>query len=90
MKRKKKKLKSFTSLWLSKEKKMSHSVTCHHRKPTSIGGTNQDRNISFIFENKHQAWHTLFGNMTAEDICCLINDIYLDPDFKFVFTKRNP
>lgn len=54
----------------------------HHRKPTSIGGANNDpRNISVIKTKKHEAWHMLFNNMQAEEIAREINDKYLDADY---------
>lgn len=66
--------------------------TRHHRRPRSIGGCDQDWNISILPEKQHQAWHTLFGNMTAFEIAKLINEKYLDSRYVFeinVRTKRN-
>lgn len=56
----------------------------HHRKPTSIGGTNEERNISEVGKTQHEAWHKLFHNHTAAIICHIINSQWLDPDYKFV------
>lgn len=56
----------------------------HHRKPRSIGGTNDSKNISMVNEKMHNAWHTLFKNKTPCEIAILINKYWLDPDFTFV------
>ena len=60
----------------------------HHRKPTSIGGTNQDSNLSELSVSKHRAWHTLFQNWTPLRIVQDINERYLDPDFTFVVIQK--
>lgn len=70
-----------------KRKKKSHH-DWHHRKPTSIGGANDDRNVSHVSVNKHRAWHTLFKNMTAQEIAKTINDTWLDQDYIFVVERR--
>lgn len=53
----------------------------HHRRPTSIGGSNSERNISIIPIKKHCAWHILFANMQATEIAREINEKYIDPDY---------
>jgi hypothetical protein len=68
--------------------KKRHKLTRHHRKPTSIGGTSEKRNLSHIPRGQHEAWHLIFSNHTAETICAIINEKYLDPDYKFVCVKR--
>ena len=67
---------------------MEKKLTRHHRLPSSIGGSDDPKNISMISETKHQAWHTLFQNKTAIEICKEINDLYLDPAFELVIVKR--
>ena len=62
----------------------------HHRRPRSIGGGDGGRNISRVPENKHRAWHLLFGNMEAEAIAREINVHWLDPDYHFVAIKEAP
>lgn len=66
---------------------MKENLTRHHRKPRSIGGTSEPRNISKIPAKKHASWHILFKNLTAEQIAEEINAFYLDPDF-FVIVQR--
>lgn len=60
----------------------------HHRKPVSLDGSDDGRNISIIPKHSHEAWHTLFSNHTPETICAIINEKYLDPDYVLVCTKR--
>jgi len=60
----------------------------HHRKPRSIGGTNEDRNISELSVSRHRAWHILFQNWPAQRIADEINARYLDPDFEMVVWRK--
>ena len=64
------------------------SSSTHHRKPRSIGGTNDDENLSKLPATQHQAWHTLFKNWDAIRIAQAINEYYLDPDYIFVVERR--
>lgn len=43
-------------------------LTIHHRKPTSIGGEDSERNTSIVRRFKHEAWHNLFSNCPADGI----------------------
>lgn len=63
-------------------------LTRHHRLPTSIGGTDDEKNISMVTDTKHQAWHTLFQNKHAVEICKEINDTWLDPKYELVIVNR--
>lgn len=67
---------------------MASKKTRHHRKPISIGGSDEERNLSWVKDNKHKAWHLLFSNMTAYEIVNEINKYYLDPDFKMVLMEN--
>jgi hypothetical protein len=49
-------------------KKKSIRAQDHHRRPSSIGGTDRPSNISYIPGEKHNAWHILVGNMNAYQI----------------------
>ncbi len=62
----------------------------HHRKPRSIGGSNEPPNTVKVPHHKHEAWHILFKNMTAQQIFEEINNIWIDPDYKIALvpTKR--
>jgi hypothetical protein len=70
-------------------RKRDQELTLHHRKPTSIGGSAKDkRNHSYIQHIKHNAWHTLFSNHSAQTIAYMINEKYLDPDYEFILKKK--
>ena len=51
--------------------------TRHHRKPRSWGGGWEPENISLVPPDLHNAWHTLMGNKTPEQIIKVFNAWYL-------------
>lgn len=59
----------------------------HHRRPCSLGGPNNPTNISYVPPKLHRAWHILFGNMNAEQICNKINYSPIKPKGKTVVCK---
>jgi len=61
----------------------------HHRKPRSLGGDNKNENIIIVSQELHRAWHLLFQNLTPEQICTVINTMWLDPDYYFICKKRS-
>lgn len=69
--------------------KGKHQMNSHHRKPTSIGGTSEDRNISYVNRKQHEAWHTLFSNHTAPTIVAIINEKWIDPDYEIIVRRKN-
>ena len=60
----------------------------HHRKPRSLGGTNDARNISIVDQTKHRAYHTLFQNMTPHEIARLLTEVWVDPDYTIIAVKK--
>ena len=71
------------------ERKASRVKTLHHRKPISIGGSRHNAyNHSWIPENKHRAWHLLFGVLQPQIIAEVINQTYLDTDYEFICVRR--
>ena len=68
-------------------KKLKHHDTRHHRKPTSLLGKTEQRNISVVPKNKHEAWHLLFSNNSPEEIASIINRVWLDPDYHFTCNR---
>ncbi len=62
----------------------------HHRKPRSLGGTDDQSNLSLVSKVLHQAWHLLFGNKNPFQIARIINRVWLDPKYKFVVCERAP
>lgn len=61
--------------------KTMKNQTRHHRLPTSRGGTNDPKNISFVSEKEHRAYHYLFINMTPDELSKEFNDKYAHTDW---------
>lgn len=40
----------------------------HHRKPKDIEVDDSPRNKSYVLRSKHDAWHILYGTLTAKEI----------------------
>lgn len=53
-----------------------NSISRHHRKPTSVGGKNHSRNISFVPLYRHRAWHVLYQDLEAAQIIELFQTDY--------------
>lgn len=62
--------------------------TVHHKLMKSQGGDNSPRNISIVPLNKHRAFHLLFGNKRPHEIADVLNNIWLDPAYKFITVRR--
>ena len=60
----------------------------HHRKPRSRGGNGKWRNISKVDSRYHRAYHLLFCNMQPEEIAAVLNDVWIDPDYKLIAIRR--
>ena len=60
----------------------------HHRLPSSQGGKNNKRNISYLSPLLHWAWHLLFRNWLAEKIVAEMAERYIEPDV-MLFVVRN-
>ena len=63
-------------------------VSLHHRKPRSIGGTEEERNKIILPLKLHRAWHDLFFNWPAARIAQEISERFLDPDYEMVAVKK--
>ncbi len=50
-------------------------LTKHHIKPRSRGGGNGD-NIVLIPLRIHEAWHTIFGNLTLQEVYQFIEIVF--------------
>jgi hypothetical protein len=64
------------------------ATSTHHRKPSSIGGSDETENKIELPNKEHRAWHNLFKNMPAWEIADKINRYFLDLDFEFVLAFR--
>jgi len=59
-------------------------LTKHHRKPRSLQGGDEPRNISYPPLYRHKAWHALYQDFGAKDTIALLLEDYelLGVDFK--------
>ena len=60
----------------------------HHRLPQSLGGGSYARNISYVRHDLHVAYHKLFGNSDPHRVAQILNETWIDPDYKLVAVKR--
>jgi len=68
--------------------KKRYALHKHHRKCRSNGGGNGPENISFVRQSKHDAWHHLFDNLSAECVAEIINRTWIDPAFELIVIRR--
>lgn len=62
-------------------------MSTHHRTPRAQGGS-QGPTVQ-VTQTQHRAWHTLFdGTLLPEDICAIINALWLDDRYYFVCRRR--
>jgi hypothetical protein len=63
-------------------------MTKHHRKMKTHGGSDDPSNIYVCSEKRHQAFHTLFGCMNAEEIARELSAHWIDSDYYLECRKR--
>lgn len=63
-------------------------MTRHHRKCKINGGKNNARNISYVPQHTHRAWHCLFQDKEPHEIAQIINRDWLDPAYKMICVRR--
>lgn len=56
----------------------------HHIIPRSRGGTDRYENIAAIDIKAHQNYHTLFGNMTPEEIIDYLVNYFWKGNYNFL------
>lgn len=44
----------------------------HHLRPKSRGGQSIESNIIWIDIERHKSWHSVFGNLTLDEIISLL------------------
>jgi len=57
------------------KRKNCNALTDHHILPKSRGGQKTKGNIKRIPEKKHQAYHTLFSNLTPDEVIQYLNEV---------------
>ena len=65
----------------------NRTLTKHHRKPKTNGGTNAERNIVYLRDDLHKAYHLLFGTLPPHQVCKILNEL-IDPDFRLTCQQR--
>lgn len=50
-------------------------LTKHHLTPSCRGGKTTPENILYIWRDKHEMFHFLFGNLTLEEIIHLLQRV---------------
>lgn len=56
----------------SKDWSKKRETNRHHLRPRSRGGNNSPSNILRFDENRHEAWHLIFGNKTLDEVIELL------------------
>lgn len=54
----------------------------HHRRPPTLDedGAERPANISYVKEQDHKDYHTIFGNMNAFQTCDVLNKLRYKPE----------
>ena len=60
----------------------------HHRLAKSLGGTDDESNISIVTQQHHDCFHVLFSNYTVQTIANILNEKWIDPRYKLVVMER--
>jgi DNA-binding GntR family transcriptional regulator len=55
-----------------KQKRIARTITRHHVRPKSRGGSANPHNLMALTWERHQALHKCFGNRTIEEILDLL------------------
>lgn len=63
------------------------NISRHHRQCRSNGGKTIASNISYVDPKQHKAFHTLFANKTPPEIAKILNEVWLDPAYRFVCVR---
>ena len=71
---------------VTKQTGVQHNI--HHRRPTSLSGTDDDRNISIVPMRVHDAYHLLFSNLSPQMIAEVLTELWIDPDWEIVARKK--
>lgn len=63
-------------------------LTKHHRLPKSLGGQGIHKNISWVPQKLHEAFHLVFGASSAEKIAAELNENWVDPNYVMVAVPK--
>ena len=73
-----------------KKPRVKPDYNWHHRKPKVHGGSGKinSGNMVEVRVDEHRAFHLLFGTVHAKDIARILNDTWIDPEWKLVAVKK--
>jgi len=60
----------------------------HHKLARSLGGTDDESNISIVTKRHHDCFHILFSNYSVQTIANILNEKWIDPRYKLVVVER--
>lgn len=60
---------------VNRRRKRLKGRNLHHLTPQSRGGKNTKGNLLLIHIERHEAWHKMFGNRTAEEVLALLERV---------------
>lgn len=60
----------------------------HHRLCRSLGGSDDESNISVVTQQHHTCYHILFSNYTVHTIASILNEKWIDPRYKLIVVER--
>lgn len=64
-------------------------LTRHHRLAKSRKGCGLPRNISYVPEKLHNAFHLLFGTGIPTEIAKTLNDHWVDPQYHIIAVNKD-
>ncbi len=73
---------------MSRKKGKKSRKSRHHIIPRSRNGSDKYENISNIDIKAHQNYHTLFGNMTPEEIIDYLVNYFWKGNYDFLKEER--
>lgn len=53
----------------------------HHRRCRTNGGSDHEENISIVEEDKHKAFHCLFGTCHPVEIARILTETWIDREW---------
>lgn len=72
---------------MEKKSQDPNQMTDHHIVPSSRGDLSNQRNIKRVPRKKHEAFHTVFSNMTPAEIYDYLNEVWFNPEHSFILPE---
>lgn len=71
-----------------KRKYSNKEDTRHHIVPRSRNGSNDYENIKIVPANYHATYHTLFLNLTPDEVIQYLKDVWFNPYEEFMSPQK--